>query len=117
MIVALLPVKRLSEAKSRLAPLLGDELRRALVLALLGDTLALLERIPLEAAVISADEQVLALARDLGALPIAEAESCRRLNQAATCGVHELAGRGATAVLVLAADLPLLGVEDVRLLL
>ena len=115
--VALVPVKRLSEAKSRLACILDDDLRRALVLALLGDTLALLERIPLEAAVISADEQVLAVARDLGALPIVEPESCRKLNRAAACGAHELARRGAAAVLVLAADLPLLSTLDIRLLL
>lgn len=117
MIVALLPVKRLCEAKSRLAPVLDDDLRRALVLAMLGDTLALLERFPLEAAVVSADEHVLAAARDLGAMPIVEAETCRKLNRAATCGARELACRGASAVLLLAADLPFLSAEDLRLLL
>ncbi len=108
MIAALVPVKRLDEAKGRLAGLLASDERRRFALAMLEDVLRALQAVPRidHAAVVSPDSAVLDRARDLGAEPIAEPATCRGVNQALTHASTTLVERGADALLVLAADIP-----------
>jgi 2-phospho-L-lactate guanylyltransferase len=108
MIAALVPVKSLAQAKGRLAALLSQEERRALALAMLEDVLRALQAVPRvdHLAVVSPDADVLARAEKLGAEPLSEPPLCRGVNQALAHASAVLAGRGADALLVVAADLP-----------
>jgi 2-phospho-L-lactate guanylyltransferase len=118
-IAALVPVKRLAQAKSRLRPVLSDDQRREFVLAMLEDVLRLLAGQPAIAAtaVVSADEEVLAFARRLGAQPIREPQSVRGLNAALAFAAEALARHGASGLLVLPADVPLATPEDIEAIL
>jgi 2-phospho-L-lactate guanylyltransferase len=108
MICAIIPVKALALAKGRLSSILTAAERRALVLAMLGDVLAALgaargvERV----GVISADETVLALALALGAEALHD--RAPDLNAALAQAAGHYADAGASAALVLPADVPLL---------
>jgi 2-phospho-L-lactate guanylyltransferase len=108
-IAALVPVKRLAQAKSRLRAVLSDGQRRDFVLAMLEDALRLLasQRAIATTAVVSADEEVLAFARRLGAQPIREPPGVHGLNAALAFAADVLARQGARGVLVLPADVPL----------
>ena len=119
MIAALVPVKRLAQAKSRLRPVLSDSQRRELVLAMLEDILRLAFGQPAIAstAVVSADDDVLAFARGLGAQPIREPRSARGLNAALAFAAEALAREGAAGMLVLPADVPLATPEDIQAIL
>ncbi len=110
--VALIPVKELSLAKARLAPVLDQAGRRRLALALLRDVLAAALDCPAldRVAVTTRDDDVLALVRGLGAHPLPEPGG---LNEALTSASRALAGRGAERLVVLAADLPLAGPDGV----
>jgi len=118
-IAALVPVKRLAQAKSRLRPVLADGQRREFVLAMLDDVLRLTLAQPgiVATAVVSADDDALAFARRLGAQPIREPRSVRGLNAALTFAADVLASEGATSLLVLPADVPLAMPEDIEALL
>jgi 2-phospho-L-lactate guanylyltransferase len=118
-IAALVPVKRLTQAKSRLRAVLSDGQRRDFVLAMLEDALRLLAGQPaIEAtAVVSADEDALAFARRLGAQPIAEPPSVRGLNAALAFAADVLARQGASGLLVLPADVPLATPADLEAVL
>ena len=115
-VVALIPVKDLPQAKARLAPVLDDAGRRELVLAMLRDVLgAALSCAAIDGvAVVSRDETVLAIAGDAGAEGLAEAGG---LNEALESASRRLAERGASRILVLAADLPLARAESIASLL
>ncbi|HJX61617.1 MAG TPA: 2-phospho-L-lactate guanylyltransferase [Dehalococcoidia bacterium] len=119
MIAALVPVKRLAQAKSRLRPVLSDGQRREFVLAMLEDVLRLtLGQPAIEAtAVVSADEDVLAFARRLGAQPIREPPGVRGLNAALAFAADALARQGATGLLVVPADVPLATPADIEAIL
>jgi 2-phospho-L-lactate guanylyltransferase len=112
MIVALIPVKDLSRAKARLAPVLDEAGRRELALAMYRDVLAAatacetIDRV----AVVSRDEEALAIAREAGADGLAAAGG---LNEALTSAAQEVIERGATRIVVLAADLPLADAEAI----
>ena len=108
MIAALVPVKALDKAKGRLAALLSQEERRALALAMLEDVLRALQAVPRidHLALVSPDADVLARAEELGTEPLSEPPLCRGVNQALAHASAVLAGRGADALLVVAADLP-----------
>jgi 2-phospho-L-lactate guanylyltransferase len=115
---AIVPVKPLRRGKSRLAGALSDEERADLNRMLLERTLrTLLELKEVEEVlVVSRDSSALALARELGARTVQE-DGAPTLNTAlkrATVVAQVYASRG---VLVIPADLPLLGAEDVRALL
>lgn len=111
---ALLPTKPLALAKSRLAPYLSDAARRDLCYAMFHDVLECLCRAHhVEAvAVVTADRRLLDLAVRMRALAIDE-ESPRGLNAAAALGTARCLERGATSVLIVLSDLPLLTVEEV----
>jgi 2-phospho-L-lactate guanylyltransferase len=118
-IAALVPVKRLAQAKSRLRPVLSDGQRREFVLAMLEDVLRLTLGQPAigATAVVTADEDVLAFARRLGAQPIREPPSVRGLNAALAFAADVLARQGATGLLVLPADVPLATPADIEAIL
>ena len=108
----LTPVKPLAEAKSRLAPVLAEEERRALTRRLLERTLMLAEESALFARllVISRDPLVWEIARAAGADALPELGA--DLNSALQQGACHAWRRGATSLLIVPADLPLLRPED-----
>lgn len=116
-VFAVVPVKDLSETKSRLSPSLDPEERGALTLALLENVLAALreaggvERI----GVVSPDRRALSLAEEAGATALLQ--ESRGLNEALEEGRRWALDGGASALLVLPADLPYLSASDVRMLL
>lgn len=113
----IIPAKPFDEAKSRLAGVLSPALRSALSAYLLERTL----RIAFDAgffariAVVSRDASALALADAFGALPLVE--DVADLNAAVRQACRVAEGVAAEAALILPADLPALGVEDLRLLI
>jgi 2-phospho-L-lactate guanylyltransferase len=119
MIAALVPVKRLAEAKGRLAALLSEDERSRLALAMLEDVVRVLQSVPRidHVAVVSPDEVALDRARALAAEPIVEPPVCRGVNQALSHASTALAARGAQALLVLAADIPTALPSDIDALL
>jgi 2-phospho-L-lactate guanylyltransferase len=114
-LAALVPVKRLAQAKRRLRPVLSDGQRRQFVLAMLEDVLRLLTSHPAVAvaAVVSADEEALAFAQHLGAQPIREPPRTRGLNAALALAAQVLVSQGAGGLLVLPADVPLAAPADI----
>lgn len=115
---AIVPVKPLRRGKSRLAGALNDEERADLNRMLLERTVrTLLDLNEVEQVlVVSRDSSALALARELGARTVQE-DGAPTLNTAlkrATVVAQVYASRG---VLVIPADLPLLGRNDILALL
>jgi 2-phospho-L-lactate guanylyltransferase len=112
---AIIPVKPLTESKTRLAHLLtaaerADLMRRFLQNALLTlNCVAAIERI----LVISSDAEVLALAQQHGALTIAEKEA-RGLNTAVTQAARYAQKKHASGLLILPADLPFMQTADIE---
>jgi 2-phospho-L-lactate guanylyltransferase len=111
---AIVPMKPFAEAKRRLASLLSAEARMTFARDMLLRTLNVLahargvERI----AVVSRDEQVLALAHARGVWPVRE--TAAGLNDALEQATRAAMARGAGAVLVVPADLPCLVTGDVE---
>jgi 2-phospho-L-lactate guanylyltransferase len=113
---AIVPVKPFKRAKSRLAGLLSPEARINLSRRLLLHTLDVLARTPAisRTLVISRDPNVLALARRHRALTMTESGTgLLDLNVALRRSTHVARAFGASAVLVLPSDLPLLSPDDV----
>lgn len=117
MIVALVPVKRLSSAKSRLFPALGREAARTVALALLRDVLE-----PLLAArglaaveVVTEDAEAADAARAIGAG--ARVRPDPGLNAALDAAARELASAGATGLLVVLGDVAGATARDVEAVL
>jgi 2-phospho-L-lactate guanylyltransferase len=107
------PVKRFSAAKSRLSPALSARQRRKLARMLLEHTLTALVRLKgIEGIlVVSKDRAVPAIAGKYGADFVREGK-CDGLNRALARAEDEVVRRGAEAILVLPADLPLLRTRD-----
>lgn len=112
--VALLPAKLLSSAKTRLATLLGDDQRIAVAIAMFDDVLASLRYAAILDAVIvvTADPRLAARARQHGALVVDEG-SPRGLNAAVLLGTETALRLGATSLMVLLSDVPLVTAADV----
>jgi len=113
------PVKALRQSKSRLRPVLSDEQRQALVMAMLADVLGLLAGVRgiSATAVVSPDAEVLAFAHRLGAQAIREPPQPRGLNAALAFASDVLCGQGASGLLVLPVDVPLANAADVEAIL
>jgi 2-phospho-L-lactate guanylyltransferase len=111
---ALVPVKSLSAAKSRLAEHLTQAQRRLLVLNMLHHMLSTLResRALASIAVVSADIYVLEQARAWGALALAETQQGH--NPALHAAALDERMAGADVLLTISADLPLLRPDDVR---
>ena len=111
---AIIPVKRLSEAKSSLSVALEPEQRQQLVLSMLTDVLNAVKQASSisGAAVVSPDKKVLDFARLRGATEIVKSDL--ELNGALKSAIEHVVGRGATSVLILPEDLPLLKGSDIE---
>ncbi|HEX6109897.1 MAG TPA: 2-phospho-L-lactate guanylyltransferase [Ktedonobacteraceae bacterium] len=114
---ALIPVKSLASAKSRLAPYLSQNQRETLVLDMLHHVLRVLfeSRLLARVSVVSPDTQILAQAQAWGAQALMEEQ------QGHNAALHAAALRdkaaGATALLTTSADLPLLCIHDIQALI
>jgi 2-phospho-L-lactate guanylyltransferase len=117
---ALVPLKDLVQAKSRLAGVLAPSERRALAQAMAEDVLAVLTTHPGVAAVtlVSDDPGAQLLARSYAAQWWPEATlSARGLNPLVHAATQRLFAAGAQQLMVLHADLPLLSHDDVSVVI
>lgn len=115
---AIIPVKPLARAKSRLSMVLTPEQRMQLAENLLRHVITSVRSMPEIAGVlvISRDTKALAIARDAGAHTVQES-GAPELNNALMRATSVVKGWRSDAVLVLPADLPLVNAEDVRAML
>lgn len=112
-VAAIVPVKDLWGTKSRLAPILDPAGRAGLTLYMMCRVISALRDAGIEGVcVISPDRLVLQKAREEGASAVCQ--ESQGLNPALEEGRRWAVERGATALLVLPADLPLLEAGDVR---
>jgi 2-phospho-L-lactate guanylyltransferase len=107
--IAVVPVKALVQAKSRLSVRLDADGRRRLVLAMLADVLAALGACPQLGGIIvvTPDDDVATAARERGADVLLEDAPAGDLNGAIALGIAQAADRGAGAVVVVPGDVPL----------
>lgn len=115
---AIVPIKPLSRSKSRLSSVLSDEERAELSRRMLVHTLNTLKDVAEieHTLVVSRDTHALSIARQHGARTVAERGS-PKLNTALVRATIVAQGYGVSGVLVLPADLPLISVEDIRMLI
>lgn len=115
---AIIPVKPLRESKSRLAAVLSPDERAELTGFLLQRTVKILSQTPLidRIMVVSRDPEALKLARQSGAVTLAEGDR-PGLNVALLRAAYVAAAQRATSLLILPSDLPLLTLADVEMML
>lgn len=115
-LAVIVPMKPLHLAKQRLRAALTDKQREHLALRMFEHVLATitLSRIATLAAVVSADDHVLARARLRGFTPVREDRP--GYNRAVRQGIDWALSEGANAVLILPADLPQLMPADLHAL-
>lgn len=118
--IAIVPVKRFAEAKQRLAPGLGDQQRQALAAAMLGDVLDAIgaARAVERTILVSGDP----LAQEIAAQATAKIEvvpdpADEGHNLAAKAGIARAEADGASCVVLLPGDCPLLIPRDLDRLL
>lgn len=111
---AIIPVKPLRLAKSRLSEVMTPEERQTFAESLLRHVLGVVRSVPQVGGtlVISRDNRVLSIAREYGANTVQESGN-PELNTALTRATQVIGGWRCTAVLVLPADLPLISAEDI----
>jgi 2-phospho-L-lactate guanylyltransferase len=115
-VIAVVPVKDLWGTKSRLKPSLDGGARAGLTIYMMGRVISALREAGVEeVCVVSSDRIVLAEAEKRGAFPVMQ--ESRGLNPALEEGRRWAMERGASSILVLPADLPLLEAPDVRAVL
>ena len=111
MIVAVTPVKRLSQAKSRLSALLSPEERAGLVTAMLRRTVALLQAVDaIDRIAVATEERQLVDSLDL----VDWLPDMGGLNPSLAHAATWATDLGAQSMLVLPCDLPLLQGSDIR---
>jgi 2-phospho-L-lactate guanylyltransferase len=111
-VYAVVPVKDLRGTKSRLAPVLDPGARAGLTLYMMGRVVGAIREAGIEdVCVVSPDRMVLEEAKRRGATPLLQ--ESRGLNPALEEGRRRAMGLGASKLLVLPADLPLLDADDV----
>ena len=114
MIVAAVPVKDVVNAKQRLMRVLDGPERRELARAMLGDVLRALAAARLDRVwVVTREPEVAAIARSLGAEPLAEAEN-RGHTAAVATAQSEAVRIGASAFLTIPGDIPCVTAEEIR---
>lgn len=118
MIRALVPAKALGEAKGRLSSVLSEVERRHLALAMLEDVVRVLKSVPAveSVSVVSPDSDVLSLAAELDALPVAESANVRGLNQALARALSSMSPPP-EALLIVLGDVPEATPRDIETLL
>lgn len=111
---AIIPVKPLRLAKSRLASVLTPEQRQRFAETMLRHVLSVTRDVPLVTGtlVISRDNRVLTIAREYGAKTVQESGQ-PELNSALMRATHIIASWRSEAVLILPADLPLVQPQDI----
>lgn len=115
-VFAVVPVKDLAGTKSRLAPVLNPGARAGLTLYTMGRVVGALREAGVgDVCVVSPDPIVLNEALRRGAVPLLQRS--RGLNPALEEGRTRALAGGASTLLVLPADLPLLEADDVRAVL
>ena len=116
---AVVPVKPLAEAKSRLSPVLSQSERAALVLAMLRRTLRVLVRVDALSGVlvVSDDARVRSTAEAVGGVHYLREAGSGGLNAALSQASYHARALGATGLLVVPGDLPRLSPSSVRLML
>jgi 2-phospho-L-lactate/phosphoenolpyruvate guanylyltransferase len=115
-VCAVVPVKDLRDTKSRLAPILDPGARAGLTLYMRGRVVRAIAEAGVEdICVVSPDRMVLEEAKRRGATPLVQ--ESRGLNPALEEGRRWALELGASTLLVLPADLPLLDAGDVRAVL
>ena len=115
-VLAAVPVKDLAGTKSRLSPVLTPEGRAGLTVYMMKNVLSALREAGVErACVVSPDRIVLGLAEEAGATPLRQ--ESRGLNPALEEARAWALSEGASALLVVPADLPLLKPPDVEAVL
>lgn len=112
---AIVPVKSLSDAKQRLAPVLPLEARRRLMLVMLQDVLATLRRVEMlgSVLVVSPDAEVAGIAERNGVLLLREERGTGH-SAAVARGLAVAGSCGATRAVTLPADVPLVDFDDIR---
>ncbi len=115
---AIVPVKPLSRAKSRLGDVMTPDDREELATRLLKRTMRLLLSLSSiqGVLVISRDSRALAMVRDLGAQTVQESGT-PELNNALMRATHILKAWGANASIIVPADIPLLKRDDIEAVL
>jgi 2-phospho-L-lactate/phosphoenolpyruvate guanylyltransferase len=113
---AIVPVKPLNRAKSRLSEILEPEQRETLALGMMSYVLEVLTRTPkLDGVlVISRDMKALARAREIEGVQTLQESGTPELNHALQRANRMLISWGATATLILPADVPLVSVADIE---
>jgi len=108
------PVKRLSEAKSSLSAALTPKQRRELVLTMLKDVLKAVSgaRSITGTIVISPDDDIVKFARKNGAEGVADPGV--ELNEALRLAIQSALANGATSVLIIPSDIPFLTANDIE---
>lgn len=116
--IALLPAKPLPLAKTRLASVLGDADRMRIAAAMYADVLRALSATQVLDAVVvvTADATLASLGRSAGAVVVDEGTP-RGLNGAVALGTSAACRLGATSVVVVLSDVPLVTASDVDELL
>ena len=116
---AIVPVKPLVAAKSRLSPALSQSERAALVLAMLRRTLRVLKRVDALSGilVVSDDARVRSVVEAIGRVCYLRERGTGGLNAALSQSSRRVAALGAHGLLVIPGDLPLLSPGSVRLML
>jgi 2-phospho-L-lactate guanylyltransferase len=115
---AVVPVKTLGHVKQRLAPALPQSARDRLMLIMFEDVMAVLQQLDEidTVLVVTPDAYVAQIASSLGAAVLQETE--RRGHSAAViAGFAEARAKGASHVVTLPADAPLMTAQEVRALL
>ena len=114
-LVAVIPMKPLSQSKTRLAPHMSEEQRSDLVVGMLRRVLGAIKGSSIEMFwVVGGDERIRSVARNFDGIWMEELG--RNLNDTLGKAFDELAGRNAAA-LYLAGDLPFLKPSDLHSLL
>ncbi len=115
MLFTVIPVKHFTKGKSRLKPLLNDRDRHNLNQKMFSHVLqvAINTLVPNRTIIVSSDQIALNLATESGAITIRE-QNGQGLNAALELGRSAAMSKGATAILLLPADLPTLMKEDVE---
>ncbi|MEM3011385.1 MAG: 2-phospho-L-lactate guanylyltransferase [Candidatus Bathyarchaeia archaeon] len=111
---ALIPVKELQKAKSRLSPILRQKERKVFCLKMLEDIAKTVRQAKCieKTFIVSKDEEALSLSLKLQAYPFKETSS--GLNQALSEAIQHCIMQGATSILILPADIPLAKPDDIN---
>lgn len=111
---AIIPVKKLDEAKSRLSSLLSNNERREFCLKMLEDVLVTVKttRCIRWTVVVSVDPTVLQVAKRFDVVTLMERQS--GLNQAVSEAINWCVQNGAKSTLILPADVPLVTPRDLN---